>query len=52
MKAGGWEGGGEKKGTKITRVSFSSLNTMQHVIVEMALVPGNSVLQEKRLHYV
>ena len=39
--------GMEVKGTKITRVSFSSLNTIQHVIVEIASVPGNSMLREK-----
>ena len=36
-----------EKGTKIARVSFSCLNTMQHVTVETALVSGKSVLREK-----
>ena len=39
--------GARVKGIKITRVPFSSLNTIQHVIVKMALVAGNSVLREK-----
>ena len=46
---GRWLGRSWGKGYQDSQCIFLISNTIQHVIVEMTLVQGNSVLQEKRL---
>ena len=50
-EAGGWEGGWGK-GYQDSQCIFFISNTKQHVIVEMALVQGNSLLREKNVYHI